>query len=262
MASMTLPPTRFGSSPERGRRRRGAPALTDPTSPVPPAWSPPPPGRSSSRAAPPDRLKSAERPITVGRLIDALNAVLPDDAILVADGGFAGHWGGLLFDTKRSGRHFIADRGFASIGYGAPGSIGAQIAAGRRRVVGLTGDGGFNMTLGDLELARRVGTPVVLCVFNNAASGHVKALQHAVYGPGSYQSSDLVELDYAAIARAMGCHGLRVEDPGGIEEALREALANTATPTVLDVIVTRDPARMRAGVDNRTLRVEKGVRPV
>ena len=47
---------------------------------------------------------------------------------LVADGGFAGHWGGLLFDTKRAGRHFIADRGFASIGYGLPGSMGAQLA--------------------------------------------------------------------------------------------------------------------------------------
>ena len=54
---------------------------------------------------------------------------MPDDAILVADGGFAGHWGGLLFDTKRAGRHFIADRGFASIGYGLPGGIGAQLGA-------------------------------------------------------------------------------------------------------------------------------------
>ena len=53
-----------------------------------------------------------------------LNAIMPDDAILVADGGFAGHWGGLLFDTKRAGRHFIADRGFASIGYGLPGCDG------------------------------------------------------------------------------------------------------------------------------------------
>ena len=138
---------------------------------------------------------------------------MPDDAILVADGGFAAHWGGLLFDTKQAGRHFIADRGFASIGYGLPGAIGAQLAAPKRRVVGLTGDGGFNMTLGELETARRAGTPFVLCVFNNAASGYVKALQHSMYGAGNYQSSDLVEMNYAAIARAMGCKGIRVEDP-------------------------------------------------
>jgi len=194
--------------------------------------------------------------------MDALNAVMPEDAILVADGGFAAHWGALLFDTMRPGRHFVADRGFASIGYGASGSIGAQLGAPGRRVLGLTGDGGFNMTIGDLETARRLGRPIVLCVFNNAASGYVKALQHAVYGPGNYQSSELVELDYAAVARAMGCHGIRVEDPDTIEAALREGLANTDTPTVLDVIVTRDPARMLPGVDNRTLKVEKGDRPV
>ena len=79
-----------------------------------------------------DRLKSDETPINVGRLIDELNMLMPEDAILVADGGFAGHWGGLLFDTKRAGRHFLADRGFASIGYGVPGSMGAQLAAGSR----------------------------------------------------------------------------------------------------------------------------------
>jgi acetolactate synthase-1/2/3 large subunit len=214
------------------------------------------------RAGAADRLKSSEKPINVGRLIDELNTVMPEDAILVADGGFAGHWGGLLFDTKRAGRHFIADRGLASIGYGVPGSMGAQIAAGRRRVVGLTGDGGFNMTIGELETARRAGTPFVLCVFNNAASGYVKALQHSMFGKGNYQSSDLVEMDYAAVTRAMGCRGIRVEDPNQIGAALREGLANTSTPTVLDVVVTRDPARMLPGVDARALTVEKGDRPV
>jgi acetolactate synthase-1/2/3 large subunit len=209
-----------------------------------------------------ERLESSETPINVGRLINELNAVMPDDSILVADGGFAGHWGGLLYDTKRAGRHFIADRGLASIGYGAPGSLGAQLAAGARRVVGLTGDGGFNMTLGELETARRANTPFVLCVFNNAASGYVKALQHSVFGAGNYQSSDLVEMDYAAIAHAMGCKGIRVEDPGKLNAALREGLENTSTPTVLDIVVTRDPAKMLPGVDNRTLVVQKGDRPI
>jgi acetolactate synthase-1/2/3 large subunit len=209
-----------------------------------------------------DRLKSNETPINVGRLIDELNALMPDDAILVADGGFAGHWGGLLFDTKRAGRHFIADRGFASIGYGVPGSMGAQLAAAPRRVVGLTGDGGFNMTIGEMETARRAGAPFVLCVFNNAASGYVKALQHSMFGAGNYQSSDLVEMDYAGVARALGCRGIRVQDPAKLGAAIREGLESTDTPTVLDVVVTRDPARMLPGVDNRALKVEKGDRPV
>lgn len=210
-----------------------------------------------------ERLESAERPINVGRLMGALNRVLPADAVLVADGGFAAHWGGLFFDTKQAGRTFVPDRGFASIGYGVPGGIGAQLGVGpKRRVVALTGDGGFNMSMGELETARRLGAAVVVCIFNNAASGYVKALQHAVFGPGNYQSSDLAEMDYAAVARAMGCHGIRVEDPEALEDALREGLANTTSPTVLDIVVTRDPARMLPGVDNRTLTVQKGDRPV
>jgi acetolactate synthase-1/2/3 large subunit len=60
----------------------------------------------------------------------------------------------------------------------------------------------------------------------------------------------------------MGCHGIRVEDPDALEGALREGLANTTSPTVLDIVVTRDPARMLPGVDNRTLAVQKGDRPV
>ena len=102
----------------------------------------------------------------------------------------------------------------------------------------------------------------MLCVFNNAASGYVKALQHAVYGAGNYQSSELTETDYAAAARAFGCRGVRVEDPEALAGAIRDGLEATDAPTVLDVIVTRDPARMLPGVDNRTLRVEKGDRPV
>ena len=97
---------------------------------------------------------------------------------------------------------------------------------------------------------------------NNAASGYVKALQHAVYGEGKYQSSDLAEVDYAAVTRAMGCRGIRVEDPERLADAIREGLADTATPTVVDVVVTRDPAKMLPGVDSRTLTVEKGDRPV
>jgi acetolactate synthase I/II/III large subunit len=205
------------------------------------------------------RLDSGERPIHMARLCRELNAVLPADGILVADGGFAGHWTGLLYDTKSSGRHFIPDRGLASIGYGLPGGIGAALAAPAVPVVAITGDGGFNMMLGELETARRTGIGLTVVVVNNAASGYVKALQHAMFR-GRYQSSDLVEMDYAAIARAMGCKANRVVDPDGLGAALREGLAERTRPTVLDVVVTRDPARMLPAVDNRTVEIRQGDR--
>ncbi len=193
------------------------------------------------------RYRSDEVPVGMARLIGELNAAMPADGILVADGGFASHWAGLLYDTKRAGRGFVVDRGFASIGYGLPGSMGAQLAAPDRRVVGITGDGGLNMTVGGLETARRAGAAFTLIVVNNAASGYVKALQHAVYGEGAYQSSDLLELDYARIAESFGCHGVRVERPDELAAAIRSGLENDRVPTVVDVVVTRDPGQMLPG---------------
>ncbi|MCP5038567.1 MAG: thiamine pyrophosphate-binding protein [Rhodobacteraceae bacterium] len=206
------------------------------------------------------RLYSDESPVHMARLITELNKALPADGTLIADGGFAAHWGGLLFDTKQAGRAFVPDRGFASIGYGLPGAIGAQLAWPDGVVVGLTGDGGFNMVLGELETARRMRLGLTVIVVNNAASGYVKALQHLMYGEGNYQSSDLSETNYANVANSMGCHGVRVEDPDDLAAALSEAFAETQRPSVIDVMVTRDPSRMLPAVDNRTVKVKKGDR--
>ena len=199
------------------------------------------------------RLASDEVPINMARLMREFNRALPDDALLVADGGFAAHWAALLYDTRRPGRGFVPDRGFASIGYGLPACIGAKLAAGPRPVVGLTGDAGFNMSLGELETARRIGLDFTIVIVNNAASGYVKALQHLVYGEDGYQSSDLVETDYARVADAMGCRGIRVADPADIASALAEGIAGGGVPSVVDVLVTREPARMLPGVDSRAV---------
>ncbi|MEM8787212.1 MAG: thiamine pyrophosphate-binding protein [Pseudomonadota bacterium] len=207
-----------------------------------------------------DRRQSDEAPVHMARLIETLNDRLPADGYLIADGGFAAHWGGLLFDSKVTGRRFVPDRGFASIGYGLPGAMGAQLARPDAVVVGLTGDGGFNMVLGELETARRMGLGLTVIVVNNAASGYVKALQHLMYGEGNYQSADLAETDYAKVAEAMGCHGVRVAAPGDLAAALDAAFAERDRPSVVDVVVTRDPARMLPAVDSRAVQVKKGDR--
>jgi acetolactate synthase-1/2/3 large subunit len=205
------------------------------------------------------RYESEDIPIGMGRLMGELNRALPADGILVADGGFAAHWGGLLFDTKQPGRGFVPDRGFASIGYGLPGALGAALAAPGRPVVALTGDGGFNMMAGELETARRLGVPITIIIVNNAASGYVKALQHLMYGTGSYHASDLAETNYAEVARAFGCRGLRVTQPAELAGALAQSLRGDG-PTVIDVVVTRDPAQMLPAADSRAMQIRPGDR--
>jgi acetolactate synthase-1/2/3 large subunit len=211
------------------------------------------------REASRERYESDEVPVSMGRVMGELNRLMPADGLLVADGGFAAHWGGLLYDTKQAGRGFVPDRGFASIGYGLPGAMGAALAAQGRKVVSLTGDGGFNMMLGELETARRMALDFTIIVVNNAASGYVKALQHLMYGAGSYHASDLAETNYAKVAEALGCAGIRVEKPGEFGPALQRAFA-TKGPVVIDVVVTRDPAKMLPAVDNRAVEIKKGDR--
>ena len=207
-----------------------------------------------------ERLESDESPVSMARMLNELNRLMPEDGYLIADGGFAAHWGGLLFDTRIPGRQFVPDRGFASIGYGLPGAMGAKLAAPNRIVAAITGDGGFNMVLGELETARRMGLGITLIVVNNAASGYVKALQHLMYGEGSYQSSDLAETNYAKVAEAMGCQGIRVEQPQQLAGAFEQAFAETTRPTIVDVVVTRDPGKMLPAVDNRAVTARKGDR--
>lgn len=207
------------------------------------------------------KYASADEPIHMARLLGELNEVLPSNSVVVADGGFASHWAGLLYDTKAAGRGFVSDRGFASIGYGLPGAIGAALAKPAGPVVGITGDGGFNMSAGELETAVRERLDLVLIVVNNAASGYVKALQHAVYGAGNYESSDLSDIDYSRLAEAYGCRGIRVDRPDALAGAIHSALTESGRPVLIDVAVTRDPSRMLPGVDSRTLKVDPGDRP-
>jgi len=101
---------------------------------------------------------------------------------------------------------------------------------------------------------------VTIIVVNNAASGYVKALQHLMYGAGSYQSSDLAETNYAKVAEAMGCRGFRVESPDELAGALSTAFAEQSLPCIVDVVVTRDPAKMLPAVDNRAVQAKKGDR--
>ena len=79
----------------------------------------------------------------------------------------------------------------------------------------------------------------MLCVFNDAASGYVKALPHLMFGKCNYQPNDLVEMDYSAITRAMGCKGIHIEDPA----QLAPACANGwKTPQVRLCSISSSPA--------------------
>ena len=157
-----------------------------------------------------------------GKTVATLRRVLPDDAILTTDAGNFAGWAGRGFRFRRPGTFLGPTSG--AMGYGLPAAIAAALVHRDRAVVALVGDGGLGMTLAELETAGRVGARVVVVVFDPERSGTIRMWPER-RGSGVGVGTELGPVDFAAIARACGARGVRVENDGEFEGALRAALA-------------------------------------
>lgn len=179
--------------------------------------------------------RSDEAPIRPERVMAALRAALPDDAIICADPGTACPYVSAYFDLPRAGRHFITNRAHGALGFSMPAALGAWFGRPQAKVAAVMGDGAFGFVAGELETVLRCGAPLLLVVLSNASYGWIKASQRASYG-GRYFSVDFRPTDHAAIARAYGMQAWRVEDPMQLEGVLREAARHDG-PALVDIVV-------------------------
>ena len=177
---------------------------------------------------------SDARPIKPSRLIRTLRALTEDDALIVADPGTPTPYLAAQYELRRAGRTTVIPRAHGGLGYAIPGVVGAALAAPGRRVVGVTGDGSFGMSVGELETISRLNLPVTIVQCSNNTFGWIKELQH-LYHDERYFSVDFNPVDYAAIARGFGLRSRQVLDPADLEPALREAFTDGG-PWFLDVV--------------------------
>jgi acetolactate synthase-1/2/3 large subunit len=180
------------------------------------------------------KMNSDNFPCTPHRIIKEIRAYLSKDDVLVCDASTASLWPALLYKIPQAGQYFIAPRGIAPIGYGYPASIGAQLAVPHKRVIAFCGDGGFGLSLTELDTAIRVDTPVIAVVHNNAALGWIKHVQKTQYAGRTISVDHRKELDYSKVAQAYGCFGRRIERPTEIFDALKEA-EQSGKPAVIDI---------------------------
>ncbi len=178
------------------------------------------------------------RPIKPAHLVRALRELLDDEVLIVADPGTPTPFLAAQFELRRPGRTTVIPRAHGGLGYAIPGVVGAAYAAGGRRVVGMTGDGSFGMSVGELETIVRYGLPVVIVQCSNGSFGWIKELQHLYHGDRFF-GVDFDPVDYAGIARGFGFRARQVVDPAEVHGALAEALADGG-PYFLDV-VTESP---------------------
>ena len=157
-----------------------------------------------------------------GRTIATLRRVLPDQGIVTTDAGNFGGWAARGFRFRRPGTFLGPTSG--AMGYGLPAAIAAALVHRDRPVVALVGDGGLAMTMAELETAVREHARVVVIAFDNERYGTIR--MHQDRRGAESVATDLGPIDFAAVARACGARGIRVETDEAFEPALRQALAS------------------------------------
>jgi acetolactate synthase I/II/III large subunit len=166
--------------------------------------------------------------VNPNRVVTTLQRVLPRDAVLTTDAGNFGLW-------PARGYRFTQPRTFlgptsGAMGYGLPAAIAASLCAPRRRVVAMCGDGGFVMTMSELETAVRAGARPVVLVFDNRRYGTIS--MHQRREGRADLATQLGPIDFSVFARACGAQGGRVTRDSEFEPALRDAL-NADRPAVI-----------------------------
>jgi acetolactate synthase-1/2/3 large subunit len=148
------------------------------------------------------------------QVVRAIREVTHATDVIVADTGYMGAWTGALLDVEETGRHYL--RAAGSLGWAFPAAIGASLAAPDRNVVCVSGDGGIGYHLMELETARRLGAPVKIVVLNNVSLAFEYHDQRYLFGNRILpRVNDFVDIDYGAVARAMGVGGAQGHRAGG-----------------------------------------------
>ena len=180
-------------------------------------------------------MNSSQAPLRPERLMRDLNRFLTPDTIMVSDASYAAIWTANYLTAQAAGTRFLSGRGLAGLGWGLPAAIGAKFAAPERTVVCVAGDGGFAHMWCELESAKRLGVKVTVIVLNNQILGYQSHAEDVQYGAHT-DACELCPVDHAAIARACGCEGIRVEQADAFQPALERARRAPVT-TVIDVLI-------------------------
>lgn len=181
----------------------------------------------------------------------ALSDHASDDAIFTCDVGLPTVWAA-RYVRMNGKRRLLGSFWHGSMANAMAQSIGAQAAFPGRQVVTLSGDGGFAMLMGDILTLTQRALPVKVVVFNNGSLGFVELEQKAT-GFIDYGTS-LLNPNFAAMANACGVRGIRLEDPGEVEEGIATALAHSG-PVLVDAVVNRAELAMPPSI---TLEMAKG----
>jgi acetolactate synthase I/II/III large subunit len=188
---------------------------------------------------------SREVPIEPRRILAEMNRISPPDTVMVDDVGNCQVWSEQYWEVRTPGNHMTAG-GFAAMGFGVCGVLGARLARPHSPCVTLCGDGSFMMAPHAVATAVEYDLPAVWVLMNNYAIGTIRDLQRAYLDGRELGTSfvkestgELWNPDFVQMTNAMGGRGIRIEHPDQFGDAYAEAIRSDR-PTVIDVVVNRD----------------------
>lgn len=169
-------------------------------------------------------------PVKPQKIIYDLRQVLAPEDITISDVGAHKMWMARHYHCEQANTCLISN-GFAAMGIAIPGAIAAKLVYPDRKVVAVTGDGGFMMNCQELETAKRIGTPFVTLVFNDGGYGLIEWKQMNQFQEASFIKFD--NPDFVKLAESFGLKGYRVEAAASLLPILRSALEQDV-PSVID----------------------------
>src|SRR3984957_19896226 len=192
-----------------------------------------------------------KRPIHPQQVTKAISDRAAANAIFTADVGLPTVWAARYL-AMNGKRRLIASAFHSSMANAMSQAIGAQATCRDRQVISLSGDGGFTMLMGDFLSLVQLELPVKVVVFNNGALGFIELEQKSTgfldFG------TDFKNPNFAAMATAVGIKGIRLGDPGDVEDGIAEALAYPG-PVLIDAVVARTELAMPPSI---TVEMAKG----
>ncbi|WP_405127677.1 acetolactate synthase large subunit [Sinanaerobacter chloroacetimidivorans] len=172
-------------------------------------------------------------PMKPQKIIHDVRKFLGKDDILVSDVGAHKMWIGRLYGCYQPNTCIISN-GFASMGIGVPGAVAAKLVHPDKKIITITGDGGFAMNSQELETAVRLGLNFAVLIFNDSGYGLIKWRQLDQYGES--HNVDFTNPDFVKLAEAMNCKGYKVEKAGDLMPILEEAFKQKV-PAIIDCAV-------------------------
>jgi acetolactate synthase-1/2/3 large subunit len=169
-------------------------------------------------------------PLKPQKIIYDLRQVMGPEDIVISDVGAHKMWMARHYHCDRPNTCLISN-GFAAMGIAIPGAVAAKLVAPTRKVVAVTGDGGFMMNAQELETALRIGTPFVTIIFNDGGYGLIEWKQLNHFGESNFVH--FTNPDFVKLAESMGLKGYRVESSLDFIPILKDALAQSV-PAVID----------------------------